>query len=89
MYAVSDPGFRSMYEFIVPLVKRPAKIGEWVYITNARNDDCSHIYGGVHNGAVFKVRCVGVGSRPVRVNSNTWLWDDEYLVLDGYHGDLE
>lgn len=69
------------------LVRRPAKVGEWVYIDNAHINDNSHIYGDVHNGAIFKVGFVGTGSRPVRVNCNTWLWEDEYLVLDGYHGD--
>lgn len=73
--------------YLVPLVRRPAKVGEWVYIDNAHINDNSHIYGDVHNGAIFKVSFAGTGSRPVRVNYNTWLWEDEYLVLDGFKGD--
>lgn len=74
-------------DLLVPLVRRPAKVGEWVYIDNARVDDMSHVYGDVHSGDIFKVRRVDGSTRPVRVNYNTWLWEDEYLVLDGYTGD--
>lgn len=95
----SPGGYNSLKEFheacpetgapLFPLVRRPAKVGELVYIDNAHINDNSHIYGDVHNGAIFKVGFVGTGSRPVRVNCNTWLWEDEYLVLDGYHGDQD
>lgn len=97
---IFDNGDKSYYDWkskipstwpenLCALVRRPAKVGEWVYIDNAHVDDMSHIYGDVHNGDVFKVRRVDGSIRPVRVNDNTWLWKDEYLVLDGYHGDSE
>lgn len=75
-------------QYFVPLVRRPAKVGEWVYIVNAHNDG-THVLTEVHNEDIFKVEFVDKSRRPVKVVNGTWLWEDEYLVLDGYTGDSE
>ena len=64
---------------LVPLVKRPAKVGEWVLLTNVL---CSTHY---HNGEIYKVSEISLG-KPV-ISGKTWgtvLLQSEYEVLDGY-----
>lgn len=71
---------------LVPLVRRPAKVGEWVIVT--RND-----------GHTVKVNVPYVVLHTGKSNPN-WVYvgpdgdgmcirDDQYLVLDGYRGDSE
>ena len=73
---------------LVPLVSRPAKAGEWVLVTNAHNDG-THINAEIHNGDILQVDMVDSSNRPAKTASNTWLWKDEFLVLDGYDGRYE
>lgn len=73
---------------LVPLVKRPAKVGEWVYIVDA-SPDISNDYS---NGSVLKIVSIGGNiTRRTRYKAGAgkFLYDYEYLVLDGYHGEAE
>lgn len=72
---------------LVPLVKRPAKVGEWVYVT--ANDGASQ---SVVVGNAYKVIFVYEPSSCkdwARVEYENSLWTviryDQYLVLDNYH----
>jgi hypothetical protein len=64
---------------LVECVKRPAKVGEWVYITEDRGGD-------VHAGKIFKVSSIS-GSVINLVGG--WCILTEYLVLDGYQPEPE
>jgi len=67
---------------LIPLVKRPAVVGEWVLITNA----CEFLER-YKNGDIFKVtRKWDIG---IDVGEKFDMFDDEYLVLDNYHPEPE
>ena len=90
-----DDGYRSTYDdrpigfgdlplpaHFAPLVQRPAKVGEWVYVTEdytgkhgRPNNIYKVIYDAGDNDVVF--RWDGTGCVP----------QQNYLVLDGYKGD--
>jgi hypothetical protein len=91
MCAISDPRFQTMNEFLVPLVKRPAKIGEWVYIVGADTAFCNWYSWNYKNGDVMRITSLPpVDRRGSGVMSGkNYMVHSEYLVLDGYHGDLE
>lgn len=73
----------SMRRNLVPLVRRPAKVGEWVYVLDRGNSR-------YEEKRIYKVFDTGS-------NSCVWFADDckgnirkeNYLVLDGYRGDSE
>ena len=69
-------------ECLIPLVSRPAKVGEWVYLT-----DDAFGYTGHHKGEVFEVK-KNNGCDGARIclpeNSEAICLKSEYLVLDGY-----
>ena len=72
---------------LVPLVKRPAKVGEWVLVVNSDMSHCNKY----KNGDILKVvRVDGDGDAhcEIRWYSNC-IYKHEYLVLDGYRGDPE
>lgn len=69
----------------VPLVSRPAKVGEWVLITDAH-----YSFNDYANGEVHKVTSlyqnIGINlESPDAVHAD----HDEYLVLDGYNPEPE
>lgn len=79
-----DPGFS---ERLVPLVSRPAKVGEWVYITE-----------GKAKGVIGEVLDIDHAGVPLVRHRDVWgMFADQngmeltrfsisqYLVLDGYH----
>lgn len=80
--------------YLVPLVRRPAKVGEWVYVTDVHRTTCN----GRKPGDIFLID--GDEERP-EYSGNGFIWgsglylqgvgDDggHYLVLDGYKGDAE
>lgn len=87
-----DSGFA---ECLFPLVKRPAKVGEWVLVVSAgysaKNEDGTPSY---KNGDILKIiECDLCWYRyrkgTDKYCSNYILEEKEYLVLDGYHGDPE
>lgn len=74
---------------LFPLVRRPAKVGEWVYVTGGAG---KHAYTTNRIYKVFRV-CDDFGEHP-----NSVFFDDdgrgcvnpsEYFVLDGYRGGSE
>lgn len=88
-------------ECLIPLVSRPAKVGEWVYVTGLCTEDS--LSGGMKVGDISNV---------VRLNDNFGVYirahkksafgltedgpvtllrnaDPQYLVLDGYAPELE
>ena len=74
---------------LFPLVKRPAKVGEWVLVT----DKAGH---GYEKGRIYQVCFVydgrdplGKGSVYFKLDGNGTVRPDQYLVLDGYKGDGE
>ena len=72
---------------LFPLVRRPAKVGEWVLITKACG--CStELY---RNGEVHKVTGQRVKGESVELDcgGKAAAFATEYLVLDGYTGDSE
>jgi hypothetical protein len=69
---------------LVPLVKRPAKVGEWVYITS--DDGC---VSEIKTGNIYQVKTMASTAGWVRVLSESFgavcnVRNDKYLVLDGY-----
>lgn len=75
-------------DFLVPLVKRPAKVGEWVYITKSCDDRAEA-------GCIYKVApyecdesCLYiVHPRGARLSDGAAsIGKSKYLVLDGYRG---
>lgn len=75
---------------LFPLVKRPAKEWEWVYISNKHNDLSHYPEDSIKNGGVYKiVKDDKTPERSLLTNTNTWLWNDEYEVIDGYKGEYE
>lgn len=89
----SDGGYSSLKQFHVdnkytgaplwPLVKRPAKVGEWVYVTKQGGQDTHPA------GTVGEVTSNGEGFPSwVRLNglTHSLIRNDQYLVLDGWDG---
>ena len=72
-----------------PLVRRPAKVGEWVYIVDADPAFCNWYNGNYKNGDVMRITSLPpVDRRGSGVMSGkNYMVHSEYLVLDGYHGD--
>lgn len=72
-----------------PLVRRPAKVGEWVYVTGGAG---KHAYTTNRIYKVFRV-CDDFGDHPNSVffdnDGRGCVNPSEYFVLDGYHGDSE
>lgn len=68
---------------LVPEVKHPARVGEWVKIVNSEAYFCGDTY---KNGDIFKIVSLNNPCRgfPKGENMNGWLIPDEYVVLDGY-----
>lgn len=83
-------GGRSFAERLFPLVLRHAKVGEWVYITDAHagfSDDGSRLY---KDGDIRQMASDNYVSTPKWGNRKDFLIDPrEYLVLDGYDGRYE
>lgn len=89
-----------VYEYetdhLIPLVERPAKVGEWVYITN-RKADSDHTYANGDVCQVLKEHAYGsfiktLTGRTHGANIGTgtaYIWHSEYLVLDGYKPEEE
>lgn len=81
--------FPSVRGCLVPLVSRPAKVGEWVYILPA----CSGtIYS--HKGEIFRVNKTSQRQNGgvfvcIKENPEAPVFQSEYLVLDGYDGRYE
>lgn len=75
--------------YLVPLVRRPAKVGEWVYIVDADPAFCNWYNGNYKNGDVMRITSLPpVDRRGSGVMSGkNYMVHSEYLVLDGYHGD--
>lgn len=80
-YCAEPMPFGSAAKSLVPLVKRPAKVGEWVYITS--DDGCAP---GIKIGNIYQVKATAIRAGWVRVLSESFgaVRNDEYLVLDGY-----
>ena len=79
-----DPSFAAC---LVPLVSRPAKVGEWVYIRDA-TPICEQAY---KNGDVFKITHMHkrFSHNACNDQQGDWFEDEEYLVLDGYKPEPE
>ena len=80
----------SMTDPLIPLVKRPANVGEWVYITHTDYTPEAGARLGV--GDVCRVASVAPsGAKHLEVSPRYVLsyFDREYLVLDGYHAEAE
>ena len=83
-------GEKIVPNYLVPLVKRPAKVGEWVYITKSCEERAS-------KGKIYEVAPYGMDSclfikHPEGLRSTDGaanIWHSEYLVLDGYHAEAE
>ena len=79
-------GEKIVPNYLVPLVKRPAKVGEWVYITHT--DYAPEAGARLGVGDVCRVASVAPsGTKHLEVSPRYVLsyFDSEYLVLDGYH----
>lgn len=82
---------------LVPLVKRPAKVGEWVYITNAHGARDAYKNGDVlrviesSNSFAGDILCFIAEGKKGNVSDGKRLYvdADEYLVLDGYQPEEE
>ena len=70
---------RSIAACLVPLVSRPAKAGDWVYIARTK-EPCV----GYAVGDVFRVEAVL--KAPGVIDKPYWVIPTEYLVLDGWAG---
>lgn len=74
---------------LVPLIRRPAKVGEWVYVTGGAGN---HAYTTNRIYKVFRV-CDDFGEHPNSVfldnDGRGRVNPSEYFVLDGYRGDSE
>lgn len=68
--------------YLVPLVRRPAKVGEWVYITEDYSGH--HCKPGYIYRVNFKAENDGVYFKQ---DGTGYVKQSEYLVLDGYTGD--
>ena len=80
-----NPGY-SKANF-VPLVSRPAEVGEWVYICDAIPN-----HGQTYkNGDVFKITHMHkrFSNNVCNDQQGDWFEDEEYLVLDGYKPEPE
>ena len=75
--------------YLVPLTRRPAKVGEWVYITESC-DDRAEV------GSIYKVMPRECGGNSLyiahprgtrRTDGAANIVESKYLVLDGYTGD--
>lgn len=82
-------GSQKLSSYFIPLVQRPAKVGEWVYVTKVRLRYIDIVSAGqiyqiqkVYHANGFGVR----GKRPtLSAGDEYWcIGLDEYLVLDGY-----
>ena len=82
---VEDGKWDITSKYLIPLVSRPAKVGEWVLITNIL---CSSNF---HNDETYKVICVTAsGNAMIETNTHaTVLLPCEYLVLDNYRPEPE
>lgn len=67
-------------DYLVPLVKRPAKVGETAYVVDDNG-------GPVCAGSVWKVTGLDRGS--LVVSENYRISENNYLVLDGYQPEPE
>jgi hypothetical protein len=68
---------------LFPLVRRPAKVGEWVYIerfTQGHSDKAKV-------GNIYQVSRVYGDDVLIDVTTGNGFEIGEFLVLDGYHGD--
>lgn len=84
-------GYINWSDLLVPLVARPAKAGEWVYIAK------SPYLSAISDGAVLRV--INANDHHIDVNGDTdtqpwdgYLWHvihSDYLTLDGYDGRYE
>lgn len=83
-------------EFLIPLIKRPAKVGEWVY---AASDPMAR-YDEFKKGDILRVVKYGYGTTKddgarsdcrayYKAEQRKYLSPDEYLVLDGYQPEPE
>lgn len=77
--------------YLVPLVQRPAKVWEWVYIVDADPAFCNWYNGNYKNGDVLKITSLPPADRRGAgvMSGKNYVIHSEYLVLDGYHGDSE
>lgn len=80
-------------KYFAPLIQRPAKVGEWVYIVNVHSKFGNvHPYFPIKVGETHKVTQTDPGARPTMIGGGaafTLLYLDEYLVLDGYKGETK
>lgn len=80
---------------LVPLVKRPAKVGEWIYVIES--PFCDN-HGDYREGEIYRVEEIHgtekyvkkkPGEHPCSIRDLYQLLDNEYLVLDGYQPEPE
>lgn len=92
-YARYNP---SLSACLIPLVQRPAKVGEWVYIANRMldsknsyaNGDVCQVVSADGSGAF--IRTLTGKTHNCNVGDGTaFLYHSEYLVLDGYEPEPE
>lgn len=72
-------------DFLVPEVKRPAKIGDWVRIT--KEPLSQQPYPSiVHKGSIVKIEGIGLMPSIRSINEHDWAGfrEDEYVVLENY-----
>lgn len=85
---------------LFPLVRRPAKVGEWVYVIDSTNEDVyrkNDVCEVVAENRGIRGKIDGVYIRTVsgktldccQISGTAFLYDQEYLVLDGYKGGAE
>lgn len=68
---------------LFPLVRRPAKVGEWVIVTNPHGSHNPIVEKGDTQLVIKEYEDDSVATKCKNV-----LLEDEYLVLDGYAGDF-
>lgn len=82
-YARYNP---SLSACLIPLVQRPAKVGEWVLVTNASQwNENKYINGDVRQAKLRGFDYIRFDPKDVWTEMN----DEEYLVLDGYQPEPE
>ncbi|HBS60908.1 MAG TPA: hypothetical protein DEA44_16800, partial [Firmicutes bacterium] len=71
--------------YCVPLVRRRAKVGEWVYLTKEPSGN-STFPSNYHKGDIVRIASFGIMPSVASKGGVNWTGfrEDEYLVLEGY-----
>jgi len=83
-------GVKIVPNYLIPLVARPAKVGEWVYLQEEPHANKQYP-SKHHKGDIAKIEMFGCMPSVLAINGTDWVGfhADEYLVLDGYQPESE